>query len=375
VQTSGPGGGYVVCLATHDSDVFAGTVQGFYSMKRNGPGWNTITSVLSSQFVCALAIKDTTIFAGTYGGGGAYRSVDKGVTWTPANTGMNSLNVFCFAVHDSVLFAGSDSGVFWTADNGAHWAEVTTKASCRYANALATWGNHLYVGTSICAVLTGDTANGWSITSSMFLASSLVTSFARIGQNLFAGTCHGVFLSIDSGVGWTPAWTGVPIDTVSALAVVGTCLFAGTNHGGVFRTMDNGTTWTSVNEGLPDTNVFTLASSREFLFAGTVGAGVWWRPLSEIVPSTKENTKPAEQNVFEIQAEKNTGLRYRLPGTTAMAIKLFDLHGRLIRVLLNATQAAGAYTAAIPSDVPAGRYVVSVRAGALMVDKAFMVVR
>jgi photosystem II stability/assembly factor-like uncharacterized protein len=375
IQTIGPGNGYAVCLATHNADVFAGTVRGFYSTTHNGPAWNSMNSILSSLFVSALAMIDSTIFAGTYGSG-VYRSVDKGVTWTPVSAGLKSFNVVCFTVHDNVLFAGNDSGVFWTADKGASgWSEVTTKPSCRYANALAVWDNHLYIGSSLVVVCTGNTTDGWTITSSKFLANALVTSFARIGQNLFAATCHGVFCSIDSGIGWTQAWTGMPVDTVSTLLAIGTCLFAGANDGWVFRTTDNGANWTSVNEGLADSNVFALVQSSEFLFAATVGAGVWWRPLSELVPLTKENNRPAYQNRPGFCIQKNNCVRYSLPAATEAVIRLFDIHGRLIRVLLNSTQGAGSYTVTMPPDLSPGRYVVSFRAGDIVFDRAIVVVK
>ena len=71
---------------------------------------------------------------------------------------------------------------------------------------------------------------------------------------------------------------------VSALAVSGLNLFAGTVFGGVFLSINNGTSWTEVNSGLTNTYVTALAVSGSNLFAGTYYGGVWRRPLDEMIP-------------------------------------------------------------------------------------------
>jgi hypothetical protein len=69
---------------------------------------------------------------------------------------------------------------------------------------------------------------------------------------------------------------------VTALAVSGTNLFAGTDGGsGVFRSTNNGTNWTAVNTGLTDTYVYALASIGTYLFAGAGNTGVWRLSLSK----------------------------------------------------------------------------------------------
>jgi len=60
--------------------------------------------------------------------------------------------------------------------------------------------------------------------------------------------------------------TNGPKVTVQTLAIVGKNLFAGTNNG-VFVTTNSGTTWTQVNTGLADTGVSALASIGTNLFA------------------------------------------------------------------------------------------------------------
>src|SRR5689334_7199661 len=72
----------------------------------------------------------------------------------------------------------------------------------------------------------------------------IVSALAVSGSNLFAGTYGGgAFLSSNNGTSWTPVDAGLPNPYVSSLAVSGTNLFAGTDLG-VFLSTNSGACWT-----------------------------------------------------------------------------------------------------------------------------------
>jgi len=73
--------------------------------------------------VRALAINSSGhIFAGTYFGGGVFRSTDDGGTWTPVNNGLECGNIWSLAINSSgEIFAGTagcQEGVYRSTDNG-----------------------------------------------------------------------------------------------------------------------------------------------------------------------------------------------------------------------------------------------------------------
>jgi hypothetical protein len=104
--------------------------------------------------------------------------------------------------------------------------------------------------------------------------SGVVSALVANGTNLFAGASGaGVFLSTDDGVSWTAVNTGLTDNRISALAVSGANLFAGT-WGGIFLSTNDGASWTAVNAGLTDKGVNCFAVSGVKLFAGT-GSGVF----------------------------------------------------------------------------------------------------
>ncbi len=110
-----------------------------------------------------------------------------------------------------------------------------------------------------------------------------VSALAVSGTNLFAGTGKGVFLSTDSGASWREVNSGLDCLEVRCLAVSGGNLFAGTNWfdappalqlsiGGVFLSADNGQNWVPANSGLPvNTDIRSFAVSGTNLFVGAMG--------------------------------------------------------------------------------------------------------
>ncbi len=105
---------------------------------------------------------------------------------------------------------------------------------------------------------------------------STVTAFAVIGNRIFAGTESGsVFRSTDGGASWSLAAINLTSLGVRSLTASDTMLFAGTGGIGVFRTVDYGIGWTPFNGGLMDMEVNALASNGATLFAGTRTRGVF----------------------------------------------------------------------------------------------------
>ena len=111
-----------------------------------------------------------------------------------------------------------------------------------------------------------------------------ITALAVIGPNLFAGTGiffggsgTGVFISSDNGMSWASMSAGLRYGyykgDVICLAVNGTDIFAGTDSG-VFRSTDNGTSWTGWSTGLfQDSYITAITTIGTNLFAAAAGGG------------------------------------------------------------------------------------------------------
>ncbi len=194
IQTGGPCGGDVRCIASDGSNMFAGTSgTGLYLSTDNGSNWTAVNAGLTNLYVHSLAISGSNTFAGTHGG--VFLSTDNGSNWTAVNTGLTNLYVYSLAISGSNIFAGTyGGGVFLSTDNGSNWTAVNTG-----------------------------------------LTNIDVHSLAISGSNIFAGTSGGgVFLSTNNGSNWTAVNTGLTNTEVYSLAVSGSIMFAGTQSKGVW---------------------------------------------------------------------------------------------------------------------------------------------
>src|ERR1035437_6637889 len=96
VPTNGPYGDYVFALAVIGTNLFAGTGgSGLYYSTGNGPSWTAANIGLTNgdNVVRALAVSGTSLFAGTYGGADLYLSTDSGTSWAAASTGLDGTEV------------------------------------------------------------------------------------------------------------------------------------------------------------------------------------------------------------------------------------------------------------------------------------------
>ena len=116
--------------------------------------------------------------------------------------------------------------------------------------------------------------------------------------------------------------TGFGLDVLS-FVFSGDNLFAGTWRGGIFLSKNNGESWKAVNTGLmysdlrPSSVVTSLAIVGKDLYAGTRGAGVWRRPLKEmIVPELSTIDSVPYQSEFIEVTSTDDGIIYLVPENT-----------------------------------------------------------
>lgn len=240
----------------------------------NGPYGGTVNAFLG------VGVAD--LYAGT--NSGVFHSVDNGGSWTPWQTGLANTHVFALASSPNIsggtnLFAGTNSGVFLSADNGLNWIQAGLTGTIVHALAASPNGagaTNLVAGSGNGVSLSADTGKNWVQVNIGFYVNALVVSpNGTGGTNIFAATAiGGVFLSTNNGLSWNPVNTGLPILSVYSLAVNNANLYVGTSpafgSGFVFFSTDNGGTWTQYHTGLKNNAaVVALAFLGTNVFAGT----------------------------------------------------------------------------------------------------------
>jgi ligand-binding sensor domain-containing protein len=98
-----------------------------------------------------------------------------------------------------------------------------------------------------------------------------ITCFAQIGNNLFAGTGRGIFISGNSGLSWTSLDSGLTDSSITCLVINNGTMLAGTADSGIFISNDSGKGWKPIDSGLTDRYIFCLGVSGGNIITGTDG--------------------------------------------------------------------------------------------------------
>ena len=225
--------------------------------------WVQVSSgINTSMNIYSLIAIGSNIFAGS--DSGVYFSTNNGTSWT--KTALNNKIVYSLAAVGNVLYAGTgSSGVLSSPNNGANWTQTSMNTQTVYS--LLVNGNIIFAGASGNGVYyTTTSGTSWVLTN---LGSHTVLSLAASGTNIYAGTSlAGIYRSTNNGVNW--AQTSMSSSSFKSLAISSSYYYAGayslSGSNGIYRSTDGGS-WTLV--GLNSINVLALIASGNYIFAGT----------------------------------------------------------------------------------------------------------
>jgi photosystem II stability/assembly factor-like uncharacterized protein len=256
--------------------------------QQNSGAWSNIGPSPAAVQAIAIDPRGTgTILMGTIGGG-VRKSVDGGITWSAANTGLTNLEITALAMDASgpqTAYAGG-SGLSRTTDGGATWQNLPAISGS--VASVAADPNRPGV---VYAAVFSNLANG-SITKSidggltwatLFPTTAAIFNIAINPRNsdvLYAATIgHGAFKSTDGGQRWSAmsALTPAAIWTIALDSANDQVLYAGTNEDGIWKSADAGDTWDYVGSPgpFPAYSLVVDRSAAHTIYVGTNGGGVW----------------------------------------------------------------------------------------------------
>jgi uncharacterized protein (TIGR03437 family) len=240
-------------------------------------------SGLEEQRINSLVANNSVLLAGTPTG--ILRSTDSGVTWAQTNfTDSAQPNVITlFSSGDNFFRAGTDKrGPCVSLDNGQNW-QFEAERPVNFGIA----GRAVYAFISFNAMFAGvdnglyrlyiEPQRGWTHTA-FPSDNSPVTALTKNYTRSFAGTQgRGIFSGDLTGANWITCATGLPNNArIRALTASAHYLCAAVAEQGLYRSEDNGVTWARVLNGLPENaQVTALASYGRNIVAATQGAGVF----------------------------------------------------------------------------------------------------
>jgi len=342
---------YALCVSPNISGkIFAGTSDGVSMTTNEGITWNSINNGLSNLTVQTLEAIDTSILAGTYGGG-VFKTTDMNFTsWIPMNAGLSGSGLYVNKLHRSIatslLYTATYNGVY--VYNNNQWIRISNGLGSSWVYSIISIGSTvLFAGTSSGVYRSVNSGANWVLVSA--LPNQTCYALLTVGNTIYTAVgTSGVYISNDSGNTWTSI--GLSNQSVRDLKFYNNVLIAGTWSNGIFVSTNQGVNWTNRVEGLNFNykNVYTLCIYNNNVFAGFYAQSVWKRPLSEIITGISNGSQNMPAQLFLAQNYPNpfnsiTKISYLVPKSGNVKIVVYDMLGKQLNVIINSVHNRGYY--------------------------------
>lgn len=408
------------------NDIYAGTEKdGLYKSTDYAETWNPVPGSVTAADVRDIAIDpEGNLYAAIYGGG-LSKSSDKGDTWKRINNGPFTNVNFRSIVSDNngVIFAGSENGIFKSTDKGKSWVHTPVGNDFCY-RLFRDRDNHIYAFTAGTGIYrTTDQGITW-VKADTGIATQHIYSFAQDSIGVMYAGAFGskIFRSTNNGSLWQQVYQGSLSDAVISNITVAPngFIYAANYNEGVYRSTDHGDSWDLTKHGLTDLRVKALASdssgkiylSTEFegLYEST-NSGVHWNKITGNLTLTmvnammfsKEGTlyfatdesvwkkndsvtslKNEETIITNYILEQNypnpfnptTEIKYSIAYASQVKIKIFDILGREVKILVTEYKEPGTYIITFDaSNLASGVYFYKLEAGTYTAIKKMILLR
>jgi hypothetical protein len=114
-------------------------------------------------------------------------------------------------------------------------------------------------------------------------------------------------------------------------------------------------------------------------YAGTNGLGVWKRPLGELTDVSKENFLPNEFALFQNYPNPfnpTTLIRYLLPVQGYVTLKVYNVLGREVEMLVSENQSAGTHSVNFNAKgLSSGVYLYRLSSGSFQSTKKLIIMK
>lgn len=260
-------------------DFMAVGTEGGIFFSTDGENWQASNTGLQETEITALIENDGgMLFAGSVSG--VFRSADAGDTWKEINSGLTNILINDLVLDDDGnLFAATDGEGLWRSpDNGDSWEQAGIELQNQGIEHLAFSSDSGLFSTSNREIfLSEDHGQSWETIVEYGTFTGAIQVFALNDSGaLFVGTRDGIFISKDTGKSWEQKIEGMTNTNVRSIHFTsqGTVL-VGVFSGNGYRSTNQGESWESLNSSETISLLCFTETERAYIYAGSNGRGIF----------------------------------------------------------------------------------------------------
>jgi photosystem II stability/assembly factor-like uncharacterized protein len=332
-------------------------------------------------------VSNGVVLLGTYAGG-ACISTDSGATWIPStNQGLFASSPSAYCAQGNIIYAasGNQGGVCRSTNNGYTWRPKYSGLTTLNITSLAVDGAAIYAGSVGQAEFfrTLDSGLTWE-QRAVGVTDYVITGIVAKGPVILAGGPGGIYRSNDSGATWSPANQGINLGLGGGWGLVKwqDVVFA-SGWEGIAVSEDWGLSWRMANEGLGSRcQAGSILVDPPYVYVSTQYAGVWRRPLSELIVTGTSEEPAVVPSVFLLHQNypnpfnSSTTVRYSLPSRSHVTLTVFNTLGQQVATLVQGDQEVGYHEVQFDaSGLSSGVYLYRLTAGSIVETKKMAVMK
>ncbi len=364
VQLTSPTSGTLYCLYFSDPSTgfIGGSLNGaIYKTIDGGASWNILTVDSNSSFYDMYFTDPQTGFIGG-SSKQIFMTTDEGATWIVKTSGTGTINSMSFYTTSALAVGNNPNVIDLSTDLGENWAPLTPPTSDPLKGC---WLSTLTYGW-IC----GENGNIWKTINGgqtwIDQVQASTYNFEKIRFfGLFAGYAIGsggtLLKSSNGGTDWFEITSGVSGTLYDIYLYNSASGWVVGENGAAVRTTNGGGNWhvqpTPVTSTLYAIHMVThltgyIVGSDGVILKTTTGGN----PIG-IIPNSYPVKYELRQN-YPNPFNPATSIEYSIIKTSAVKLSVYDLAGRLAKVLVDDIESPGSYRVAFDgTNFPSGVYI------------------
>ncbi len=343
-----------------------------------GETWDSYGEINDSLFISINSIlfldnNDILISGNGSESGGIYKSTDGSKTWEQKNTGASINSCTKILKNSDSIFASIYDAVYFSVDEGENWVKLGSSPDPdnEIVDIARSKDGKLFAATFSEIFRSDNNGSSWQlITNGIPPATDFFMNLTLSDEGyIYLGTRRsGIYRTNDWGDNWEYIRHGW-IRYVTTKP--GGYIMTGAEQEGLIMSIDYGDSWQIINSGLPGSLPYTSFINSVYFdkdgyaYCSVHNYGIYRSATPVPVEREEENSQLSSYILYQNYPNpfnSVTNIIYQLSKSGLVQLKVFDLLGSEVAILVNEVKSVGSYEVSFDSsNLSSGVYIYSLR--------------